>query len=199
VTSDPQVAGWLARRGLSPNLVEERDLARALRGGATWMFCRRRDREDLGASWSSAGYRVVLPLYGASGALESLHARNLDATAEPKAVSPARASVAGLVMADPSAVAMLRREYVPAQLVIAEGVPDFLTWATRWSDADEDAPAVLGVIAGSWTDELAGRISSGLCVVVRTHRDEAGAKYADRICASLAARCSVYRFPEPTP
>jgi hypothetical protein len=182
---------------LSPETVEERDFARALPPTGIlprWMHCPRRDREDLGPSWLAGSYRLVVPMRGPGGEIESLHARTLEKGAEPKAASPAGASVAGLVMADAAAVTMLRGDHQPAQLVITEGVPDFLTWATRWSDADEDAPAVLGVIAGSWTDELAGRVPSGARVAVRTHRDAAGVKYADRICASLAARCAVHRF-----
>jgi hypothetical protein len=144
---------------------------------------------------------VIVPLYGARGALESLHARSLaprEANGRDKAASPAGAEVRGLVMADTTGVAMLRGEHVPARLMIAEGVPDWLTWATRYSDADEDAPALLGVIAGSWTEAIAERVPSGVRVAVRTHRDNAGAKYADRICASLGARCVVHRFPEAT-
>jgi hypothetical protein len=84
----------------------------------------------------------------------------------------------------------------PAALVIAEGVPDFLTWPTRYSDRDESAPAVIGVISGSWSDAIAARVPDGLRVAVRTHRDDAGRGYASRICASLSPRCVVLCFPE---
>jgi hypothetical protein len=142
-------------------------------------------------------------MYGPAGAVESVHARALaprEANGRDKAASPSGAEVRGLVLADARGVSMLRGEYRPASLVIAEGPPDFLTWATRWSDADdESAPAILGVLAGSWSDEFAARVPSGLRVAVRTHRDGAGEKYAARIVASLVARCAVYRLTEPSP
>jgi hypothetical protein len=75
--------------------------------------------------------------------------------------------------------------------VIREGVPDFLTWATRWGDAAEGAPAVIGFISGSWTPEIAGRVPSGTGVVIRAHADDAGAKYARHIAGSIDARCTV--------
>lgn len=207
VTDDDEVVAWLASRGLDARRVEDLDLARAVpaAGLPTWMRCRRRDRADLAPSWLESSYRLAVPFLGPTGRLESLHARALDAAAEPKAASPAGAEVRGLVMADPGGAAMLRGEFRPPLLVIAEGVPDFLTWAAWGGDSDESAPAVLGIVAGSWTDEIAERVPTGLPVAVRTHRDlpdpahpgkrPAGLAYADRICASLARRCEVYRFP----
>ena len=187
---DAEAAAWLrSKRGLDPGRVEDFGLARALPMTGTLPVWARLGRR----SWRETSHRVVVPLFGAGGSLESLHARALDPAAEPKAVSPAGAEVRGLVMADAGAAAMLRGEVRPAVLVVAEGVPDFLSWATRYSDADEDTPAVLGVIAGSWTPELAARVPDGTTVHVRTHADAAGAKYAEAICASLAARCAVFR------
>lgn len=89
---------------------------------------------------------------------------------------------------------MLAGEFAPAAVIVAEGVPDFLTWATRHSDADEDAPAVVGVIAGSWCEEIAARVPTGIPVYVRTHGDAAGFAYAETICSSLARRCRVHRL-----
>jgi hypothetical protein len=197
VTQDPEVATWLKARGLTPEVVKVRDLARAL------PF----DGPDLpawlryeGRSWRDSSHRAVVPLFGASGLIESLHARALAPLApKDKAASPAGAEVRGLLMADARGQAMLAGNLSPARVVVAEGVPDFLTWACRWGDLAEDAPAVLGVISGSWTEELAARVPSGAQVAVRTHRDGAGAKYADRIASTLSARCPVYRFPPESP
>ena len=75
--------------------------------------------------------------------------------------------------------------------MICEGVPDFLTWATRWGDAAESAPAVLGIISGSWTEAIAGLIPAGTVVYLRTHADPAGAKYAAQIASTLEQRCDV--------
>jgi len=79
------------------------------------------------------------------------------------------------------------------RLVVAEGETDFLTWATRYGDAAEDAPGVLGLWAGSWTAEIAARIPDGARVVVRTDPDDAGDRYAARVWRELAARCKLYR------
>jgi hypothetical protein len=81
-------------------------------------------------------------------------------------------------------------------MVVCEGVPDFLTWATRWGDAAEEAPAVIGIIAGSWTSGIAGRIPSETRVCLRAHADDAGAHYVRDIAESLAHRCAISVFPE---
>ena len=54
------------------------------------------------------------------------------------------------------------------------------------------APAVLGILSGSWSDELAARIPTECRVIVKVHRDEAGQKYRDQICRSLSGRCRVF-------
>jgi hypothetical protein len=77
---------------------------------------------------------------------------------------------------------------------VVEGAPDFLTWAARYGDAAEGAPAIIGVIAGSWTEAIAGRIPSGCRVLVMTHNDPAGDKYAAAIINSLLGHCSVFRY-----
>ena len=104
----------------------------------------------------------------------------------------------GLVMADALAREILRGAPPdwwsdPRRVLVVEGVPDFLTWATRYGDAAEDAPAVLGVIAGSWSSEIAATVPNGCRVIVRTHHDDAGDKYAEKIRASLANRCAILR------
>jgi hypothetical protein len=142
-------------------------------------------------------------MFDAAGRVRSLHARAVSAdVGVPKGLSPAGYTVGGLAMADPLARLLLAGEPLGDgmssaeavglyDLVIVEGVPDFLTWATRWGDAAEAAPAVMGVISGSWTDELAARVPDGTCVVIRVHQDGAGAKYAATIKASLDQRCRV--------
>lgn len=174
-----------------------------------------------GFSWYELGYRLAVPLYDAAGRLASLHGRCVTLPAERpaplylvpadrpaldvvkpwKGRAPAGFAVAGLVMADALGRELLttgRRPAwwpaeVPFRVVVAEGEPDFLTWATRWADSAEDAPAVLGVVAGSWTAELAARIPDGARVIVRTHADKDGDKYAANIRATLAGRCEVRR------
>jgi DNA primase len=44
---------------------------------------------------------------------------------------------------------------------------------------------VLGIVSGSWTDELAQRVPAGTRVLIRTDADAAGDKYARRIAETL--------------
>lgn len=190
----PEMAAEWAARGIDMAHVEDRDLARALQPGAElprWAF-------GAGQSWSAGAHRLIVPLFDSAGRLASLHARAAGVPdGRPKGLSPLGCTVAGLIMADPLARLMLAGADPGAEtvrrcdLVVAEGVPDFLTWATRWGDAAEGAPAVLGLISGSWTEEIAARVPDGTAVYVRQHADEAGAKYTARVLETLGARCSV--------
>lgn len=195
VAEDPEVAAWIASRGLDPGDVETRDLARALPEGhpcPPWARAR-------GATWAESGHRLIVPMRAPGGAVESLHARRVRGGEGSKGLSPAGATVGGLVMADPLGLLMLSRDPEGAAmvrrvgLVVAEGVPDFLTWGTRYSDADEEAPAVVGVISGSWNEALARLVPDGAKVAIRTDPDEAGRKYETEIAATLIERCDVKR------
>ena len=199
VTEDSEAAAWLRSRSLDPSLVESRNLARALpvRG-----HCPKWARLK-GRPWSQTGHRLVLPLYGAGGMLESLRARRVITSNDklPKGAAPTGAQVQGLVLADGLARLLLQSgtkpEWWPSgqrlRVIVAEGDPDFLTWATFYGDAAETAPAVIGIVAGSWTSDLAARIPSGVQVVIRTHNDAAGDKYARQIIKSLSNRCDLLR------
>jgi 5S rRNA maturation endonuclease (ribonuclease M5) len=72
-------------------------------------------------------------------------------------------------------------------VVVCEGEPDAVTWMIRTS------LPVIGITSGSWTQALADRIAFGSQVVVRTHLDTAGEKYADAITKSLKGRAEVLR------
>jgi len=78
-------------------------------------------------------------------------------------------------------------------LIVAEGEPDFLTYATHWSAAVAEAPAVMGIWSGAWTETIAARIPDGTRVRIATHNDPAGHRYAARIACSLIPRCHVWR------
>jgi hypothetical protein len=200
VVEDVDVCGWLRSRGLEPATVEERDLARALPTERLPRWARSRT-----GTWWESGHRLLFPLFGPTGALTSVRARAVLTPAEPaKALSPQGFSVAGLVLADALARRMLEGarlgDRTPAHelvrvlgVVVTEGEPDFLTWATRASDASETAPAVLGLVAGSWTDEIATRVPDGARVALRTHEDEAGEVYARRVAETLRGRCVLVR------
>jgi 5S rRNA maturation endonuclease (ribonuclease M5) len=178
-----QVARWLRSRGLDPEGCSR--LARAMRGhGPRWARYQ-------GRSWADLGYRLLLPVYDAVGALRSVRARLVTGGDVPKSLPPSGHSTAGLVLANRGAVAMLRggEKGPPARVVIAEGEPDYLTWASR---LPAGAWAVLGLPgSGAWTAALAARIPSGSEVVIRTDPDAAGDRYAERVREDLGGRCAV--------
>jgi len=200
--TDGEVAVLLRSRGLDVARVEERDLVRALPQNSdlpSWArFCGGPWEES--TPWTETSHRLIFPLWGPTGAMETVHARALhplDVKGRDKAASPAGFQVGGTVMADVTARALLRGDppgwWRSRDVFVVEGAPDFLTWATRYGDAAEGAPAIIGVIAGSWTEAIADRIPSGCRVLVMTHIDPAGDKYAAAIINSLLGRCSVFR------
>ena len=189
------------------------------------------------SEWAAV-YRLAVPMYDACGELRAVRFRAVDWVREPsaggmrwrslnvprarKALAGRGTRLAGLVIADPMALALLRRSNDDApvddggatwdgRIVIAEGEPDAWTWATvqrrrRWAREREAGTnrgatwAVFGVIAGSWTPEIAARIPDGAEVVVRVHSDPAGDRYAAQIIETLAGRCRVSRsVPPPDP
>lgn len=209
VTGDPEVSAYLRGRGLDPAAIEDLDLARALPApprAPEWARCGR-------AVWARSGHRLITPLFGATGELESVRARAVVAGAEKKALAPAGYQVGGLVFACPLARLMLAGadlgDGTPAAelvrgvgLVVVEGDPDYWSWASRYGAGTslERAPAVVGVESGAWTDAIAARVPDGARVIVRTHLDEGGEKYAQKVAAALAGRCEVFRLiaePEP--
>ena len=216
VADDGEVSAWLAYRGLNPVKVSDLDLARALPpAGAlpAWARC---------AGWPwSAGWRCIFPIFDATGALASLRARwcrllargdapagQLDRPPEelPPVKSAAAAagpgSASGLVLADGLLRQLLRTGErprwwpvgTPLRIVVVEGEPDFLTWATRHGDAAETAPAVLGLWSGAWTSALAARIPAGCRILLRTDLDACGHDYATRVARDLADRCELRRL-----
>lgn len=207
VDSDAEVRNWIRNRGLDYAGIVDRDLMRALPTSLVlpaWARFPLLVREG-SASWLSGPqqFRMIVPMFGATGEIESVHVRALhptDPKGRDKAASPAGAQVGGLVMADSLARRVLRADADAVEmilrngLVIAEGEPDYLTFGTTFPDDVADtAPGVIGVIAGSWSDEIASRIPTSCRVVVWTHHDEAGAKYATKIIATLHRRCVVSR------
>jgi hypothetical protein len=193
VTENAGIAAWLASRGLDPSAVELWDLARALPSAGLPPWARTRQ-----GNWIETGHRVVLRLWNAKGDVASLRARCvLPGSEGPKSLAPSGYAVRGLVLTDPLGAQILAGAdlaWWKPEVVISEGEPDFLTWATRQPDAGEQGPAVFGVEAGGWTQSIADRIPDGARVAVRTHADGAGSGYADRISATLRGRCSVFRL-----
>ena len=193
---DGEVRELLESRGLVAELVDDAGLARALPLGVSLPRWARYQ----GRTWLETGHRLVCPVYDATGTMRSVRAWRVTENDTPKRLPPSGHKAAGLVLADPFAVAMLAAGKVlegmpdPLRVIVAEGEPDFLTWATRFSDANEDAPLVLAIAgAGSWSKAVADRIPDGARVTVWTDHDDAGNAYAEAVRASLSPRCKVLR------
>lgn len=186
------VLDWLRSRALDPGLIGDRDLCRVLPSGPLPVWAQH---------WSDRHpCPVLLPLYGPTGSIVGLQGRRVD-QGRPKSVAAQGVRRIG-VFADPTGIAILRWAARPSwwegnMAVIAEGEPDYLTWATRYADLT-DAPAVFGFPgSGAWTDAESERLPSGLTVAIRAHKDGerqkyAGQKYAERIARTLSARCKVF-------
>jgi len=205
VCAEPEASSWLKARGLESYVVSGLELARVLpQGFPLSRWARYRGRLPQVQSWAALGHRLLLPCYGPTGQLESIRARCIGADSPaPKSLPPAGYSTKGLVMADSLGRHLLKEGRIPSwwdvedvgplRLIIVEGEPDYLTWATRFSDSAEYSPAVWGIMSGSWTEQIAARIPSGTRVIIRTDHDHAGEKYAALIYKSLATRCKLMR------
>lgn len=204
VIDDPEASAYLESREISPARTTDSDLVRVLAPGVELpRWARFRGERKESRSWPELGFRLIMPAYDRLGTLRSVRAWRIGGNAgDPKRVPPAGYKATGLVLACTLARQMLEAGAVPAwwperapfRVIVTEGEPDCLTWATRFPDADATAPAVLGVVSGSWSAELADRVPSGARVIVRTHRDAPGDRYARQVVDSLGRRCDVRDF-----
>jgi hypothetical protein len=81
------------------------------------------------------------------------------------------------------AARLLAGQRAVRSLWVVEGVAAYLTAATQWSDAAENAGAVLGIVGGHWRAEFAERVPDGTTVYLAC-----GAANDARVVASLAQR-----------
>ena len=209
VLDDAPTVAWLESRGIDPAAVLDLDLARVIAATGplprwTW---------GQGTTWRMSGHRLLFPLLGPTGQVESLRARFVPSPTlttprnGAKTMAARDCALTGVVLADALAQLMLAGEELadgtPAPdevrrvgLVVVEGEPDFLTWATRWSGEREDAPAVIGILSGTWTVAIAARVPTGTRVAIRTHADRAGNEYAQRVIGALRDRCTCFRYAQ---
>ena len=196
VTEDGDVIAFLEDRGLDPEAIAREDVARVLPQNAElppWA------RGPAGP-WTATTHRLIIPVYDHAGRLVSVRARRVreaDDPAFPKALTPFGFGVRDSAMANLEGRWLLcggRGEAWNGIVVIVEGEPDFLTWATAaYGEAAESWPAVFGVAAGSWTGAIADRVPDGAIVALRTDLDSAGDRYASAIAGTLRGRCDVRR------
>jgi hypothetical protein len=200
VIDDAEVGAWLRVRDLDPAAVEAFDLARALPSDAALP---RWARTRQFGSWIESGHRCLVPLFDETGAMRSVRARRILSRDDggPKALPPAGHRLSGLIMACPLARQLLalgrHPDFWPARadlvIVVAEGEPDYLKWATGWPEENLTAPGVFGVVAGSWSPAIAARIPDNADVCIWTHNDQAGDKYADQVIRTLEGRVTLRR------
>lgn len=186
VLEDREVVSWLrTARRIDPEVIDLSDVARAV---PPWGPLPRWARGP-GGPWSTSGHRLVLRAFDAHGRLSSLHARAVR-DVDPRKKELVNVGGGGGVFADPAGRLLLAEGRLPdgcTTVIITEGGPDFLTTVSVRSDADEQAPAVLGLYNGAWTREIAGRIPLHARVVLALHGDAAGAEYAAAIEETLPA------------
>jgi hypothetical protein len=185
--NDPEVAAYLEGRAISPEMVDELDLARVLpaAGSIPWWAGYKGDA-DSRRPWRTIGYKLIVPMYDALGVMRSVRGWRVVGDVGPGRL-PAGGHKAGeMVMADALGLAMLRGEEKPYRVVIVEGEPDFLSRAIVTTDAKM---ATIGIINGSWTEDFAERFPLAAKVAIRTDLDKAGNRYADEIIATLQRRC----------
>ena len=209
----PETAAYLRACGIDPSVVADRGLAYALPDMKlpSWAY--------LGAqSWYHTQHKLLVPMYDMAGVLRSVSAKRL-IVGEPKSLPPKGYDRKRLVMADRLGRAMLRNgpahpstwiepesddhpfgsdsgwwpAELPFRLTFCEGEKDLCCWGSEFGDADPYAPAVIGVLSGSWTREHATRIPAGTEIMFAPDNDPSGDSYTTGILNTLKG------MPVPTP
>jgi hypothetical protein len=183
---DDAVSEYLRSRSFDPEIIDSRELARALpkRGALPrWAVC-------VGGDWRRTGYKLIIPMYDATGTMRAVRACAVVAVDGPKRRPPYDHKAGELVMADHFGRAMLRGEIKPYRVTIVEGEPDFLSRASIMNDPHG---ATIGIVNGSWTKTFAERVPMGARVFLRTDVDDAGDRYAREIESTLRRRAFLWR------
>jgi len=167
-------------RRIDPIEVSLRDLARSIPDGISLPDWARYG----GSTWTSTGHRMLLRVYDHRGQFRSVRAWRVIDGDTPKRLPPAGRRASALVLANRMALGMLRRQVCPLDLVIVGGEPDFLVACTAW----RPGVAVIGIGSGSWSDDFARAIPLRTRVVVATHNDKAGDRYAETVIETLGKR-----------
>lgn len=179
------------RPGIVPCRVLDLDLARTLPSIAKL--------PPWGAWWPRTGHRLLVETVDANGDVVGLRARSLGAPRGqlPKELAPKGFETRGTVVACPLARRLLSGDREAAELVrtvglvLTEGVPSWLAWASDWSDADEDAMGAIGYQAGGWTKAHADRVPSGTRVIVDPDSGAAGERMLRKIVQTFGGRVAI--------
>jgi hypothetical protein len=187
VDADAEACAWLSGRGLDVDRVAALEGVRSCPDGPVF--------------WT--GRRLVLSVYDCRGARVAVRGRATSTvTHGSKENGPTGHNGVhpdGRVYACPLARRMLAGDAVAVAevrrvgVVFTEGGPDWLTASTAWSDADERAPAVLGLYPqSSPAPAVTARIPDGARVVLVPHAGDAGTKYMADVIGAVRARCVVF-------
>lgn len=195
-SKSPAITSWVEARGISVH-----DFAASKMGV---MF-----RERGGPpAWASGprGYELVVPLFDPDGLCRGARLRWCATEDDPIAgvlETPApngaktRAMTgfdsAGLVMANIAGWLLLAKRVLPSKIWIVEGEPDVLTISVALMKAGRADHAVFGLFSGAWTWAMARAIPEGSEVILATHEDLQGRKYAEEVQESLHGRATIKR------
>jgi hypothetical protein len=185
---DPEAMAYARHRGIDVGRAVDRNLVRVLPAGAAvppWA-----------TSWGRRGYRLIAPVHDVRGVMRSVLGRSVALTPPiPKSVAPTGYARSGLIMGDGLGKWLLANGecpgFLPAderRVLICEGEVDWAIACSTWAEGDAAAPATLGIVSGSWTPAIAGRIPDGFTVAIATDSDPAGDRYADEIVQTFAGR-----------
>lgn len=171
LTHVPEARAWCTSRGLDPQKVEAIDGMRVLRASG-WL-------PGWAASLRAKGYRLVFPLRDHEGAIKSLQFRTWrEVEPKYKSLAPTGFQTIGLSLCthapDPAA----------SVVVVVEGEPDWLTWATHKAPGVQ----VMGLRNGTWSKAWAECIAPHARVYIRTDCNDAGNRYAEGVARTLQSR-----------
>lgn len=159
-------------------------------------------------TWAAgpAGYELIVPIFDAAGICRGSRIRWCATEDDPIAgmlETPApngaktRAMTgfdsAGLVMLNVAGWSLLAQRLLPTRIWVVEGEPDMLTLSVALMTAGRRSDAVIGLFSGAWTWALAKAIPAGSEVILATHEDLQGRKYAEEVQESLHGRATIKR------
>ena len=194
VEGDREACETLVARRIDPVTVTETDLARVIHPQTHHSrlpeWARYKGKLPASRSWTKTGHRMIVPVFDDSGQMRSVRAWRVTSDASlPKRVPPSGHKASELVLANRLAIGWLRGARRPGSVVICEGEPDHLCRSIASPDE-----CVIGIMSGSWHEGFAKRVPFGCEVIIRTHLDKAGERYADAVAKSVESRAIVRRW-----
>lgn len=183
-SQDSEVADYLRFRGIRPSLTPAWAVPKGF--SAPWWP----------RVWSGR-FRLLAPLYGPTGAIRTLHARDVlrDGDPEGKTRWPRGCASGCSLFANRVGRRALMGNWEGIKYVVAvEGLTDYLTAAAAFKNEGATDAALIGVESGSAAALRLLRTQVGIPWHLATHDDIAGDRYATAAIDALAPR-ACYRAP----